>query len=373
MSQKGWGLAFVIGIAVLVAIAEWRIAVNNYNGKINVARRPRAVMGTTCLLTVAVDESQQFHAQATLRSAEARLRQIEARMSNWLDASEVSRVASADANASLTLSDDTLKVLRQARLAFDQTGGVFDITCRPQVEVWRDAAERGSLPTQAEINAARAASNWSLVKFGEQGIVKLAKSVSVDLGGIAKGYAIDQAMEVLRQQGIAGGLVDVGGDLACFGSEAGCQGWQVDVYNPFGDQPLVRLRLSDCAVATSGNYARYHEIDGKRYSHIIDPRTGQPTAAAESATVIAPSAMVADVWATALSILGPEGIALLPEDTEALLVLESSGEHKLLCSPGFLTFVDGQLSAEVVYRDLHSQNKNSPSGDESRDGLGSEL
>jgi thiamine biosynthesis lipoprotein len=191
------------------------------------------------------------------------------------------------------------------------------------------------LPSESERNAARGASNWKMIELRDTGAVKRAAGASFDLGGIAKGYAIDRAIEALEQAGVTRAMVDVGGDVACFGGKAGGRDWSVDVKNPFGPGILARLHLPAGAVATSGNYARYETIAGKRYSHIIDPRTGWPAEGAESATVVASTAMAADVWATALSVLGPAGFPHLPGDIEAMIVVGSADEYQILATAGF--------------------------------------
>jgi thiamine biosynthesis lipoprotein len=278
-----------------------------------------------------------------LRAAEAELRHVEVRMSNWLEDSEVSRLCDADGGVELRLSKDLREVLRAARDAHEQTGGAFDVTCRPQLELWRRAARRDRFPTEAQVAKASAASGWKQLDLTTTGIVKSTGSASVDLGGIAKGYAIDKASLAMRRAGARGGLVDVGGDLACFGRQPDGQPWFVDIQDPRRSGAFARLRVADCAVATSGDYARFYEIDGKRYSQIIDPRSGRPAAAVHSVTVVAASAMVADVWATALSVLGEEGFPRLPEGVEALIIEGEPARHRFLCTPGFADLLESPL------------------------------
>jgi thiamine biosynthesis lipoprotein len=129
-----------------------------------------------------------------------------------------------------------------------------------------------------------------------------------------------------------------------------------DIKDPDLPGSIVRLQIVDCAVATSGDYARWTEIAGKRYSHIIDPRTGRPAEAARSATVVAPSAIVADVWATALSILGCEGLERLPEGVEALLVTADGSGRRFICTPGFRELLTAPVPADwECWPDLREQ------------------
>lgn len=328
----GWGL--LAGLVTLVVVGQWQIRVRRASVPVAVVHRPRAVMGTTCSMAAVVLERDRPQAEEALGKAEGVLRAMEARMSRWLADSEISRLNAAEAGRRVPLSPDTLEVLRAAREATARTGGAFDATCGPLVELWRRAGDEGVLPQTSKVQQARAASHWGLFELDPGGAVKRAADARLDLGGIAKGYAVDRAVEVLCEAGLDGGLVDVGGDLRCFGRPSAGKRWPVDVQNPFGPGRLATLEIPASAVATSGNYARYVEIGGRRYSHIIDPRSGRPAQAAAGVTVIAPEAMTADVWATALSVLGPEGFALLPEDVEALAVTGDEHACQIVCTRG---------------------------------------
>jgi thiamine biosynthesis lipoprotein len=325
----------VLILVLLVGIGLWRTSGRRAHGRIALVRRPPAVMGTTCTLAAVVEQGQQASAEGALREAERALRSVEAKMSVWLADSEISRFNASAVGKEVPLSPESLDVLRAAKQAAAETQGAFDVTCQPVIALWREAGRQNRLPTESQRNAARATSNWKLIEIAGNGALKRAPGASVDLGGIAKGYAIDRAIRALAEAGVAGAMVDVGGDVACFGQQASGRDWSVDVKNPFGPGNLARLHLPDGAVATSGNYARYEEIAGKRYSHIIDPRAGRPAEAAESATVVAPTATVADVWATTLGVLGPEGLHQLPGDVEALMVIGSAEDYQILSTAGF--------------------------------------
>ena len=293
-----------------------------------------------------------------LREAEAALRRVEGLMSAWIADSEISRLKAAGAGKEVELSAETLDVLRAARQAALDSDGAFDVTCRPLIELWRAAGDRGSGPSEAEIRKARDRCGWDHFDLTGRGLIKRTAEARVDLGGIAKGYGIDLAVLALQQSGASGGLVDVGGDLRCFGeSEEGAY-WVVELKRPFGDGMLARLRVKDAAVCTSGNYARFVEIAGRRYSHIIDPRSGRPAKAVPSATVLAPSAMTADIWATALSVLGEEGFSLLPRQVEAMIVLGSAEDHRAICTPGFGDMIEGVEPPELAIeeRDYPASN-----------------
>ncbi len=337
----------VAAVVLLVGIGLWQTRRGARRGAAVLVREPARVMGTTCTLTAVPGPEGVASAEAALRDAEAALRAVEARMSVWIAGSEISRFNQAPAGEDVALSADTLEVLRAARRGAVQTRGAFDVTCGPLIELWRRAGSLDRLPTEAELAGARAASSWRLVHLDEDGARKDSGEARVDLGGIAKGYGTDRAVESLRRAGVEAGVVDVGGDLRCFGHPPDKDRWPVDIRDPFRPGTIGALLVGDAAVCTSGNYARFAVIEGKRYSHIIDPRTGSPAEAAPSVTVVAPTAMAADMWATALSVLGREGLPLLPAGMEALLVLGTPEEPRIVCTPGAVELLEASFAAHV--------------------------
>ena len=326
-------------------------------------RKPYNIMGTQTKLVAVAPADRGYVAERAVRDAERALRDVEAKMSRRLDDSEIGRFNLADpqetGGAIVPMSTETMTVLRESRKMWQQTGNAFDVTVGALGKVWRDANELNELPHQAQIEAARAASNWSLIELLDGGVRKLSPSVRLDLGGIAKGYGIDRAVEAIRQTGCSGGLVDVGGDVRCFGRPPKKGFWLVAVQDPFDPDPrrrLATLKLNSGALCTSGNYrrGRNYKIAGKRYSHIIDPRPGPmmgmalpPEATPASVTVFAPTAMAADAWATALSVLGVDGLKMIPpgSDIEAMLVIGDAEVNDCVVTPGFRKlFAAGPLS-----------------------------
>ena len=331
--RKLIGVALVLALAVLTGVALWKISAPPSPPAPALVSHPQGVMGTTCtLVAVTADPAQ---GEKALRKAERALRRVEALMSTWLSDSEISRLNQAAAGEEVALSPETLFILEAASIATLETDGAFDATCRPIIDLWRAAAEQGSLPSNAELEDARAASTWELIELTPTGATKHAGSARVDLGGIAKGYAIDKALEAMRAAGVLGALVDIGGDLRCFGQPPEGSLWTVDVRDPFGEDPLAEIGVWGAAVCTSGDYARFVEIEGRRYGHIVDPRTGRLAEAACSVTVVAQTAMEADIWATALSVLGRDGIEHLPSGVEAMLVIGEADDYDMVCTSGF--------------------------------------
>lgn len=312
-------------------------AVESGRGGVFAARREIEVMGTKGVVTVVMSKRSRGGEARVLQAAEGALRRTEGLMSGYLADSEVSRLNAAGTVA-VPLSEETLRVLAAARAIHGTTDGAFDVTCMPVIDLWRRAGKEGRLPSPEAIDEARRESSWADVELLPEGVFKRRASARVDLGGIAKGYALDRAIEEIRIAGCEGGIVEVGGDVSCFGRPAGGGKWRVAVRHPFEPaKAFAEIAIGSGAVCTSGDYERFFEIDGKRYSHIIDPRTGRPAVGAASVTVVAPAAFAADAWATALTVLGPSRLDILPPDrgVEALVVTGSAGKPEVRMTPGF--------------------------------------
>jgi len=320
-TTKWIGGIALAGLVILTAIALWQTSGSGPDlSRVAVVRSPEGIMGTTCTLVAVVPRGYEARAQRGLEEAEGALREVDALMSTYLESSEISAVNSAPARTLVPISDQLRSVLLFSREVWDASGGAFDATCRPMIDLWRRAGSQSNLPSDDEIDAARLSSSWEDFELLDVGVRKARDTARLDLGGVAKGFGIDRAFEAIRAAGCDGVLVDVGGDVRVGGVDARGEAWKITVRNPFGPEPIASFELKTGSVCTSGDYERFVEIDGVRHSHIIDPRTGRPAGLVPSVTVVADDAMTADVWATALGVLGGQGIDRLPPDVEALLV-----------------------------------------------------
>jgi thiamine biosynthesis lipoprotein len=232
-------------------------------------------------------------------------------------------------------------VLVEARRVAEATGGAFDVTAGPFVRLWRRSVRQGELPSEARLAEARAASGWDKLVLHEQGrsVELLAADMRLDLGGIAKGYALDEALAVLRANGIDAALVDGGGDVIAGDPPPGEVGWRVLVSprGPGGEAEML-LILANEAVATSGDVEQFVEIDGRRFSHIVSTATGLGLEHRVSASVIAPTGMRADALATAVCVLGGRRASDALDwtgDLGLLVVEDSDGLLYRVASPGF--------------------------------------
>jgi FAD:protein FMN transferase len=315
-------------------------------GPMRVADQQR-VMGTHA--TVVAYAWDRAAARRAIATALCELRRIERLMSVRDPGSPISRL-NRQSGAGMIVDPEVFAVLTAARHAGELSDGAFDVTVGPLLGLWRQAGKHNRLPAPSEVAAARERVGWRRLQLDPTTrTVRFAvPGVRIDLGGIAKGYGIDRALAKLRQESITAGLVDVGGDLAVFGAPPGRRGWRVGVQDPFGPGYVTRLVVRDAAVATSGNYLRHSTIAGRRYSHIVDPRTGRPADAVPSVTVIAPSALAADWLATALSVTGVPGLARLAGqggEVEALLIVGHAKQWRAVRSRGFGSYESGPTPA----------------------------
>ena len=343
--RRIWSLVLLLLVTTFAVVSWERFS---GSGALTTAQtRPIGVMGTSTRLVAVVRAGDEATATRALEEAERVLRLLETRLSTWIEASEMSRLNAAPANEPLTLSEHSLAVLTRARELHEATGGAFDITARPVIELWRQADATGAPPSREAIELARSTAGWTGLRIENGSAIKSSAAVQVDVDGLAKGYAIDRALDALAEAGAVGGMAEVGGDLRVFGPAPDGGSWPIGVRSPFAEAVLGTVELEGEAVCTSGAYARPVEIGGARYSHIVDPRTGEPADPASSVTVIAPDAMTADAWATALSILGSEGLELLRSvpSVEALLVTGSRDEPSAVATSGFPS-VNGALAIE---------------------------
>ena len=283
--------------------------------------RTGSVMGTDLKITVLGDDPTRL--EAALDAAEAELRRVEDLMTDWRESPLTRLNAQAGRGPQVVPEELALLVDRGQRWG-ERTDGAFDLAFAAVGRLWRFETDHPTLPDpEAVREALRHTDARRIVVDLEASTVDLPDSMAIGLGGIAKGYGVDRAMDVLLRMGIHDAIVNAGGDMKVLGRDHG-RPWEVAIKNPRDrEAALAVLRVSNTCVVTSGDYERFFEIDGQRYHHILDPRTGYPSKGAMSATVVGPSAADADALATALCVLGPErGLPIVEKmaRVEALLV-----------------------------------------------------
>lgn len=285
------------------------------NPDLDIASLGGHTMGTTWQVKLVVARSRDLHPLHA--GIQAQLDAVVAQMSTWEADSDISRFNRAAAGVWQTLPPLFDTVMQCALEIAQRSGGAFDPTVGPLVALWGFGAQAQAqrVPDAATLAATRARSGWERLRW-QPGRLLQPGGLALDLSAIAKGFGVDQVSTWLRENGVHAALVEVGGELHGFGRKPDDQPWRVLVESApeedaQAEHPPRVLALRDLAVATSGDRWHHFEQSGEQFSHTLDPRTGAPvTRAAAAVTVVAGSAMQADAWATALTVMGrDDGIA----------------------------------------------------------------
>jgi thiamine biosynthesis lipoprotein len=290
------------------ALAEWH-------------EREAAIMGTR--IAVEVWHEDAGRAGAAIDAVIAEMHRIDELMSHYKPESQLSRINREAATAPVAVDPELASLIVRSLEFSELSGGAFDITYA-SVGYLYDYREHRH-PSEAQIQAALPAVNWRHVVVNrEASTVRFLKpGVRIDLGGIAKGHAVDSAIQILREHGIRNGTVTAGGDSRILGDRRD-RPWIVGIRHPDdANRVIARIPLEDAAISTSGDYERYFDEDGVRYHHIIDPRTGKSPIGVRSVTVIGPNATLTEGLTKSVFVMGPEhGLALIDtqEDVDAVIV-----------------------------------------------------
>lgn len=222
---------------------------------------------------------------------------------------------------------EILGLIRTALGVSRTSGGAFDISVAPLIDLWGFSSEKPRLPPGNRVKDVLRRTGYQHLLLDAQGLSRGAghQDMEIDLGGIAKGYAIAEAAKVLKAEGVESAVIDAGGDVFAMGSRED-RLWKVGIRKARGEGLLGYLEVKDLAVMGSGDYERFFTADGKRYHHILDPHTGYPARGLAGITVVSPDPVLADAWATALFVMGPEkGLKMAEKlpDLEAIMVTDS--------------------------------------------------
>jgi thiamine biosynthesis lipoprotein len=259
-------------------------------------------------------------------AAFARIAQLDRTLSDYDPQSELSRLSeAAPTSAPVKISDDLWAILQHSQTLSKRTSGTFDITIGPLTKLWRRARRNRELPAADQLAAARQSVGYQHLRLdpAQHTAELLVPAMRLDAGGIAKGFAADEALATLKRLGITRALVRASGDIAAGDPPPGESGWLIGLAPLDPDAPPVHfIRIANQAVSTSGDSRQHLEIAGRRYSHIIDPRTGLGIGSRSSVSIVAPRGIDADSLASAVSVLGPEnGLALIEATPDAAAML----------------------------------------------------
>jgi thiamine biosynthesis lipoprotein len=307
----------------------------------------RPEMGVPFRIVLYAPDAQK--AEAAAQAAFHRVADLNQIMSDYETDSELNELSRTSGKGqSVHVSDDLWTVLEQAQHFAELSDGAFDITVGPVVSLWRKARRTHELPDANRLAEALKAVGYKKVRLNpkDHTVELLVSGMKLDLGGIAKGYALDQEIKVLNARGIERALVSGGGDMSLSDAPPGQSGWRIEIapLDVPNAPPKRFARLAQMGLATSGDLFQHLEINGKRYSHVVDPHTGIGLTDHSLVTIIAPNCMTADAVAKIVGVLGPErGLKILAQSipsVEAHVVRKPDDQIELKESPGFGRFCE---------------------------------
>lgn len=306
----------------------------------SVVQQERSLMGTQWRIQIAVGSaSPGRQEEQAIEAALDEVARIETLMSEWHEESPLSALNRSAGGEGLIVPAELRAILERGLEYGRVSRGAFDITWRGMGKLWR-FDDQFRLPSLSEIESALTRVGYQLVRIEGDRVQLPRAGMAIGLGGIAKGYAIDRAASVLRHQGFQDYLVDGGGDVLAGGTR-GDRPWRVGVRQPRGGRRdlmgTVDLQPGQ-AMASSGDYERFHIHQGVRYHHIIDPRSGRPAQGCRSVSVVAPSAEEADAMATAIFVLGAQSGLELAADRKGVEALIVDAQGRMLKTDGFEVF-----------------------------------
>lgn len=328
MAGNTRNLIFVLAGLILAAGCSQQEA----KGHLIKSRETKLLMGTVVQLDVCHQPRQESQRDKAYKQVWERLKEIHWRMSVFNDESDVARI-NHSYQKPVAVGVDTYLLIKTAAHFSKLTGGAFDITVWPLIALWKKGEEENHIPSRERIKEAQKAVGMENIRLlsGESRVTILSPHTRVDLGGIAKGYAVDEAARIFRENGFSQFFIDAGGDIYVGGRSCENKPWRIGIRDPRDPTELIgAIELEDSAITTSGDYEQYYEIEGQKWSHIMNPITGYPQKGVVSATVIAPSATEADALSTALCVLSPHrGISLIDsmgEKYAGLVITPLSGD-----------------------------------------------
>ncbi len=298
-------------------------------------RKTMILMDT--LVTIHVVADSEETADRAMAKAFEEIGKLDTLLNFFSDKSELASINRNAGISGVRVSPETLEVIEKAVYASEKSGGAFDVTIGPEISLWDFFAKKK--PDDTAVRERLALVNYRLIVLDQKkSTVELKKKgMLIDLGGIAKGYAADKAVEVLKGQGIRSGLVAAAGDIRAFGLKQDGKPWRVGIRNPRqkgkDDEILATIEIRDMAISTAGDYERFFTIDGERYHHILDPATGFPARGCQSVSIMAKDGVSADSFSTAVFVLGPQkGMEVLQRlGFEGMIV---DGEGKIHVTAG---------------------------------------
>lgn len=285
-------------------------------------------MGTEIEITASAEDETLIN--TAVDKALKEMERIEKEMSEWQEGTPVSEINKKAGREAVPVSEELFKVMEAAQKISRLTDGAFDISWASFRGVWNFAKGKEHVPSRDEVSKRLPLINYKNIELDEKGKTVFLKKegMAIGLGGIAKGYAVDRAMQILADSGVRNAIVKAGGDIRIQGNDEG-KPWEIGIQHPREKGKLLaRLPLTNISVSTSGDYERFFVRDGIIYHHIMDPKTGYPAGGCQSVTILAPDTMTSDALSTAVFVLGPEKGMKLIKNLPGIegIIVDSKGE-----------------------------------------------
>lgn len=347
MTSRMFEPARVVVVSVLWALTVAALAGCSFQDDEKIWEISGGIFGTTYHINVVLPEGKE-RLQTLAQGIQNELEQVDAAMSTWKDDSELSRLnQKPDQSEWTTLSPPLFEVIERAQEIAELTGGAFDVTIGPVVNLWGFGPEARpvEVPSASELDDVLAVTGYRYLELDAAArAVRSKQPQYIDLSGIAKGYGVDAVARFLDSEGVGAYLIEIGGEVRVNGRKPDGGAWRLAIEEPSEQARRVNkiVAMDRQAMATSGDYRNYYESEGQRYSHTIDPSTGKPvTNTLASVTVIADDSMTADALATAFTVMGYEQAMSLAtrENIPAYFIVRGDGGFDTHQAPAFSSYV----------------------------------
>lgn len=301
--------------------------------EVKLVKETRFLMGT--LFDVTVSHPNAKEAKIAIEKVFEEIQRIELLTSKFNLKSEVTKINQRAGDNAFAVGNEVYELIRKSIYYSQLTEGAFDITVGAIQDLWDFENEKNVIPSSESLSRLLPLVNFRNVLLGKDNHVNLIKSgIKLDLGGVAKGYAVDRGIEILRKKNIHNAILNGGGDLKCIGEKSPGSPWKIGVRHPRKQASVIAsLEGKDIAIATSGDYQNYFITDSVRYHHLLDPVTGRPAQGLQSVTIISKDTILADAMATAVFIMGPEkGLKFIESQKQLEGFLINSDGEKIISS-----------------------------------------
>ncbi len=327
---------FVAALLILAGLFSWAIA------PLPEVSRNGFAMNTIIRMTAYTKDDKLIDDAYTL------LAELDHQLSMYNPSSDISRINSQAGLHSVDVPFTVIEAVRDSRRLYDATTGIFNPLIGAVTRLWKINRADNTIPSRESLESALALSGIDNLEISDGHIFLKSKGCVLDLGGIAKGYASEKIADLFRNRGVTSGLIDLGGNIYTVGKKPDGSDWKIGVRNPLDPygNPVLALAVNDCSVITSGGYERFKVVDGKRYTHFFDPKTGESVMSdLLSATLVTPDGSLADGLATAFMIAGFDESAKilgrLSPMPGAILIREKDGKPEILATSNLREAVTG--------------------------------